>query len=360
MIVKTFQKYLIKLFLKKLLIISLIFSALIFILSVFDEISFFKNREVNFFFPYLITILNAPSTLYEIFPFIFLISTQFFFLNLIQKGELEVLKINGLDNLKVIKLLIMISFIIGLLIISFYYVFSSKMKFLYLDLKNSYSNDNKYLAVVTENGLWIKDEIDEKIYIISAQKIEDNYLKGVTISEFSSDFNLIQIYLSDSVDVSNMEWIILKPSLSKDNRNIRLKENIKIQTHFDIKKINGIFRNLSSLSILELINLKKDYKSLGYATNEVEIHLNKLFSFPFYLSIMTVISSIVMLNTKRNKTFIYHVTMGIFLSVLIYYLYYLFNLLGQNGKIPLLLSVWFPLFVLSTLITIGLIRINEK
>ena len=75
---------------------------------------------------------------------------------------------------------------------------------------------------------------------------------------------------------------------------------------------------------------------------------------------MTVISSIVMLNTKRNKTFIYHVTMGIFLSVLIYYLYYLFNLLGQNGKIPLLLSVWFPLFVLSTLITIGLIRINEK
>jgi len=48
------------------------------------------------------------------------------------------------------------------------------------------------------------------------------------------------------------------------------------------------------------------------------------------------------------------------LSVVIYYFYYLFNLLGQNGKIPLLVSIWLPLFMLMIFITIGLIRINEK
>ena len=99
--IKTFEYYLIKLFLKKVLIISLVFLSLIFILSIFDEISFFKDLDVNFFFPFLITILNAPSTLFEIFPFIFLIGSQFFFLELIQKNELEVLKINGLNNFKV-------------------------------------------------------------------------------------------------------------------------------------------------------------------------------------------------------------------------------------------------------------------
>jgi len=360
MIIKTFHNYLIKLFLKKILISSLIFLSLIFILSVFEEISFFKDANIDFFFPYLITFLNSPSTLFEIFPFIFLISTQFFFLNLIQKSELEVLKINGLNNLKIIKLLFVTSFILGLLIVSFYYTFSSKLKFLYLDLKNSYSSDDKYLAVVTENGLWIKDEIDHRIYIISAQKIENNFLKEVSISEFNNQFDLIQTFLSDKVDISNMEWIILKPTISKNNQNNRLDKNIKIKTHFNLKKINGLFRNLSSLNILELINQKNDYKTMGYSTNEIESHLYKIYFFPFFLSIMTVLSSIIMLNTKRNKTITYHIILGIFLSVLIYYLYYLFNLLGQNGKIPILLSAWFPLFILSALITIGLIRINEK
>lgn len=360
MVIKTFHNYLIRLFLKKLVISSLVFLSLIFILSVFEEISFFKNSNINFFLPYLITFLNSPSTLFEIFPFIFLISTQFFFLTLIQKGELEVLKINGLTNIKIIKILTVTSFILGLLIISFYYTFSSKLKFLYLELKNSYSSDDKYLAVVTENGLWIKDEIDQRIYIISAQKIEENYLKEVSITEFDEQFDLIQTFLSDKVDISKMEWIIYKPTLSKNNENNKLEKNIKIKTHFNLKKINGLFRNLSSLNIIQLINQKNDYKSLGYSTNEIQSHLYKIYLFPIFLSIMTVLSSIIMINTNRNKTITYHIILGIFLSVLIYYLYYLFNLLGQNGKIPILLSAWFPLFILSTLIIAGLIRINEK
>jgi lipopolysaccharide export system permease protein len=108
--IKTFEKYLIKLFLKKMLNISLIFLSLVFILSIFEEITFFQNSEVNFFFPFFLTLLNAPSTLFEIFPFIFLISSQFFFLELINKNELEVLKTNGLDNFKVIKILFFTSF----------------------------------------------------------------------------------------------------------------------------------------------------------------------------------------------------------------------------------------------------------
>ena len=93
------------------------------------------------------TLINSPSTLFEIFPFIFLISTQFFFLEIIDKNELEVLKINGLGNLKIIKILFFTSFFFGLILIAIYYNFSSKLKFIYLDLKNNHSNDNKYLAV---------------------------------------------------------------------------------------------------------------------------------------------------------------------------------------------------------------------
>ena len=358
--IKTYEHYLVKLFLKKILTISLMFLSLIFILSIFDEISFFKDLEVNFFFPFLITILNVPSTLFEIFPFIFLIGSQFFFLELIQKNELEVLKINGLNNLKVIKIIFFTSFILGVLLVSLYYNFSSKLKFVYLDLKNDYSNDNKYLAVVTENGLWIKDEIDNRIYIVNAGEIENEFLKEVSISVFSRDFDLIQILESKSIDISNLNWIIYNPTISKTNKTIKQEENITLKTHFDKKKINSLFSNLSSLNMLELSKLSNDYAELGYSTSEVKSHLNRLFSFPIYLSIMSIFASVIMFNIKRNKPMIFHIILGIFLSVLIYYFYYLFNLLGLSGKIPLTYSIWLPLLILTILIFIGLIRINEK
>tara|TARA_B100000780_G_scaffold92498_1_gene64111 strand:- start:278 stop:1357 length:1080 start_codon:yes stop_codon:yes gene_type:complete len=358
--IKTFEKYLIKLFLTKILNISLIFFSLVFILSIFEEISFFQKSDVNFFLPFLLTVLNTPSTLFEIFPFIFLISSQFFFLELINKNELEVLKTNGLDNFKVIRILFFSSFILGLILVIFYYNFASKLKFLYFDLKNSHSNDNKYLAVVTENGLWFKDEIDDKIYIINANTIEKKFLKKVSIYEFDANFNLLQTFDSEKVDVSNKKWVIQSPIISINNLNSKVDEDIKIITHFDLKKINSMFDNLSSLNIIELNKLIQDYDNLGYSTNEADSHLHRLYSFPIFVSTMTILASIIMFNIKRNKPLIFHIIIGIFLSVLIYYLYYLFGIMGQNGKIPLLSSIWLPLLILTIINFIGLVRINEK
>ena len=48
------------------------------------------------------------------------------------------------------------------------------------------------------------------------------------------------------------------------------------------------------------------------------------------------------------------------MSVVIYYINYFSNILGENGKISTTLSVWMPLLILSLISSIGLVRINEK
>ena len=358
--IKTFEKYLIVLFAKKIINVSFIFLALVFILSVFEEISFFKDMDVSISFPFLLTALNTPSTLFNIFPFIFLISTQFFFLELINKNELEVLKVNSLNNFKIIKILFFTSILLGSLLVLIFYNFSSTMKFAYLDLKNDYSNDNKYLAVVTENGLWIKDEIDKKIYIIQASDIEGTYLKEVSIFEFNKSFDLSRVIEAKKVNIIDYEWVIFSPNVSINNNNTSLNESINIVTHFNHSKIKSLFRSLSSLNIFELIKQRNEYKSLGYSTSEINSHLNRLYSFPFFVTIMTLLASIIMLNIKKSKPIIFHIILGIFLSVSVYYFYFLFNLFGESGKIPILVSIWAPLVMFSLFIIIGLIRINEK
>ena len=56
----------------------------------------------------------------------------------------------------------------------FYYNGASKLKYFYTDIKNKFSNDNKYLAVVTDSGLWLKDESNDTTLIIKA-----NYIKKI-------------------------------------------------------------------------------------------------------------------------------------------------------------------------------------
>jgi len=358
--IKIYQTYIIKLYTKVFSFVFLSFFSLIIILNIFEEISYFKNTESSFIFPFYLTFLNAPSVVYETFPFIFFISTQFFFIRLLDKEELDIFKKISLSNFKLISLLSSFSFILSIFIIFVFYNLSSNLKFMYLDIKNKYSKDNKYLAIVTENGLWIKDEIDNKINIINAEKIENETLKFVTINQFSNNYQILGSILADEINIKNKNWIIKKGNFSKNNKKIETKENIVFKSNFNSKIINTLFSDLSSLNFFELKSLKDDYKKIGYSLTNINVHYQRLFSYPFYLTIMTLFGSIVMLNIKRNKSKIFHIILGTLFSVLIYYINYFSSLLGQNERLPEVLSIWLPLIIISLFCTIGLVNINEK
>ncbi len=354
------RKFLILLFLKKIFLIFFIFLCLVFVLNLFDEVSFFKDISSNIFLPLATTALNSPSIIYLIFPFIFLIAAQLFFIDLIEKNELDLFKINGYTNIKIVSFIGLVSFVLGIIIVVFFYNFSSKLKFIYLELKNSYSLDDKYLAVINQNGLWIKDVIGDETYIVNATKIEEDTIKNVTISIYNNDFDILKIISTDTVNISKNDWIIKKPNIFIENKSVKSEQDIILNTNFNILKINSLFKNLSALNFYQLYQLKKDYLNINYSFEEIDIHIKKLISFPFYLTIMSILSSIIMLNIKRNNPQIVYLLIGIFSSVTIYYINVLSQTLGTNGTIPLDLSIWMPMIILSIIIMIGLVRINEK
>ena len=357
---KIYEKYIFKKFLEKFLIVTLIFLSLSIILGVFEEISFFKDAEANVFLPYLMTLLNAPITLFEIFPFIFLISTQFVFYEIFNKDELIILKVNGLDNFKIIKTLFISSISLGILMIILYYNFASKLKFIYTDIKNQFTNDNKYLAVVNDSGLWLKDEVKDSVLIVKSKYIKENFLIEVIINEFDRKFKLKKTIQAEKIDISKKNWIIFSPKITENNILKSNIEQINYLTNFNEEKINNLFSNFSTLNLLELFNLKEDYETLGYSSDEVKIHLLKLFSTPFLYTLMTILSCVIMFNVKKNKNLFFHIILGIFISVMIYYLKFMFVSLGNTGVIPASVSIFFPIIFISLVTLMGLVRINEK
>ena len=180
------------------------------------------------------------------------------------------------------------------------------------------------------------------------------------VSEFDNNFQLIRVIQSEKIDIKENNWIIYNPIITNNNSSIIKKEKILLKTNFNYEKINNIFSNVSTLDFLKLFRLKKDFEDLGYSTSEIYIHLLKLFTTPIIYSILTIISSILMINTSKSTPLFYHISLGFFVSVIIYYIMFFFSSLAISGGIPVIMSYLFPIMFLSIISIMGLVSIHDK
>ena len=356
---KTYIKFLCYIFLRSFFYVFLVMFSLVFILNVLSELEFFKDIDIGIDFTLLLSLLNSPSMIFEMFPFIFLLTTQFFFIKLFNNNELEVFKYSGLKNSSILIIISFLSLIMGIIIITIFYNFSANLKNFYLEEKSQYTTDGKYLAVVTKNGLWIKDEIDDKIYIINSTEIKDNFLIDNFITEFNKNYEVIRNVQSKKIDVSKKQWLISNAKIYNNN-DYEIKEVLKINTNFNYKRITTLYSNLSSLNFFQIIELKNNYKKLNYSLTEVNMQILKIIAFPIYLVLITILSALIMFKIKRLDTTTFKISSGLFISVIIYYINNFFLVMGNTEKIPLIFAIFSPLVILGFINTFMIYKINEK
>ena len=361
MIFNQYQNYLTKLFLKNILIIFLVFIFLSFFLNIFEEIKYFENKENEIYYPIILTILNIPSIIFEILPFIFLLGVMFFFINLYDNEEIDFLRTNGVNNIKITLIISVVSLTVGIILIVVYYSFSANLKSLYLDMKYKYSDTGDHLAVVNEDGLWIKEKgPNNKIYIVNAKNYKINYLENLKIVELDKNYKLINTIVAEIALINNKTWQLNKVKIYSEKKQTKNLKNYTYESSFDSKIISNLYSNLNSLNILQLIKLKENYKSIGYSATEVRLHLNKIYSTPFYLMLTTIIGALLMFKLNFIKSKFFLVVVGVLVSVIFYYINYFSILFGKNETLPVEISVWLPQVLIFLISAMGLVKLNEK
>ena len=356
---KVYIKFISTIFFKTLFFVFFIITSLVFILNLLTELEFFKDENVKISFTFFLSFLNSPTLIFEIFPFILLLTVQLFFIKIFENKEIEIFKYSGLKNTNIIFILSILVTITSIFLISIFYNLSSNMKNVYLELKSNYSNDGKYLAVITKNGLWIKDIIDEKIIITNSSYVEGNHLIKNFITEFDENFNVIRNIQSDRIDISNNNWKIEKARIYQKNNYI-VSPQIQLKTNFDLDRIKTLYSNLSALDMFELFELRKNYLKLNYSITDINLHILKIASYPILLLLISIFAAVIMLNIKQVKSSTFKVSIGIFFSVIIYYLNNFSYVLGSTERISIFLSISIPIIILSTINCIMLYGVNKK
>ena len=145
-----------------------------------------------------------------------------------------------------------------------------------------------------------------------------------------------------------------------DNKKTEFIDYYNYNSTFDSNIIANLYSNLNSLNIFQLLKLKQNYKSIGYSATEIKLHLNKLYSLPIYLTLTTIIGSLLMFRLNFIKSKFFLVVIGVIVSVTFYYINYFAILFGKNETLPVEVAIWLPQVLIFLICVLGLTRLNEN
>lgn len=348
---------------KTILKVIFIFYCFGLILNLFEEIEFFKDTDSSILIPLSLTALYIPSIIIKLMPFIILISSMWFLLNLRNSTDLLTMKVFGYSNFKIFFTLALISFMFGWIILFAFNPITSTMIKYYEQTKSKFSRDVDHLISINKNGLWIKESTDDGYRIITADESRSKVIKNSIIFNFDKNNNLINKIYSKKTDISNNEWKLEEVTINKFDEGVSSQnylDKFSIVSKYNYEKITSLFKNFDTMSFLELILNYDDLQRKGYNKSYLDQSLNSMLSMPFFLFIMTSLASILTMNTLKKSNNIAFIIAGIIVSVAIYYFKDLSLALGQTNRISLSLAVWIPVITLGLFSSIGVLQINEK
>ena len=287
---------------------------------------------------------------------------MFFFISLYDKGEIELLRSNGVDNLKITIVISIVSLMLGIILIVLYYSFSANLKSLYLNIKYKYSDTGDHLAVVNENGLWIKEQSIEnkRIFIINAKNYKIKSLEKLEITELNNNYKLLNTIVADKADIKETTLILSTVQIYSQDKNTQILGSYVYSSSFNEEIISNLYSTLHSLNILQLIKLQDNYKSIRYSSTDVSLHLNNIYSLPVYLTLTTIIGALLMFKLTFIKSQFFLVVVGVLVSVIFYYINYFSVLFGKNETLPVEVAVWLPQLLIFLICTLGLTKLNEN
>ena len=360
---KIILNYLIFNFLKTFIVFIIVFYCFGMILNLFEEIEFFKNIEVSFLTPLILTSIFIPSMIIKFLPFIIFLSSMWFMIKIRNNRDLLTLKVFGYSNFKIFFVLAITSFVLGWLILLVANPITSSMSKYYEKTKSNYSRDIDHLVTFNKNGLWIKENLNGKQRIISAAKPQEYNLIDVTIFHMDKKSNFIEKILSKKANIKNNKWVLNDVIIFKLKNGVLNKTKVdsyEINSIYNYEKINSLFKNFDTMSFPEIVFNYRKLSNEGYNVIFLNQSLHSMLSLPFFLFVMTALASILTLNTLKKSDNFKFILLGLLLTVLIFYFKDLSLALGQTDRIPLILAVWAPVIALSFFTFIGVLQINEK
>jgi lipopolysaccharide export system permease protein len=362
---KSINRYIIKEFLKSLLVVLCVMFSIILLITLLEEFNYFKSKQDLKFIQFIIfTFLKIPNLLFNLFPFIVLFSGIVFYLKIYNYNEVISLRVMGYSNIQIILIPALTCFVMGYLLVFLIVPFTSSMLKYYEEIKSEY-DQTKNLVFVNETGIWIIDKNENAKNIIRIDKIDKNFsnIKQITIYNYDKDNNFIKRIDANEGIINDNNWQLSQVNIVSSN-NKRNSENYfnnyNYKSNIKINELKNIYKNTETTSLLDINKEMLILDDKGYSITDLRIRYQKLISFPIYLLAMSILSGLMIINLGKTSNYLKYGSYGVIISVVIYFLNDLSITIAKSGIISVDFSVWIPIFLIILINLIGIIQVNAK
>jgi len=273
-----------------------------------------NGYSISTYFQY--SLLNLAAILTKLIPLSFLLSLMIFLVKQIQDNEFIILWTSGVKKLKVVNLL----FFISVFILFFYILFSAFITPYALNKSRTLLNKegfNSFLPTIRVQQFsdsfkgftfFVEEKFENEIKNVFMFD-KSNALKNLTSNQ--SELNSTTIIAKEGI-VDNRKMVLFDGSIISTNKNNGENDIVKFeQINIDLRNLKtGTIRQLKfqETSSKNLIDCIKNPSELiincnENANSEIITVLNRRFLLPFYIPIVALICSFLLIKAQSKKNF---------------------------------------------------------
>lgn len=357
---KLLDKYILKEFLKILVITILSFIALFLIVDFFDKIRMFLSNNASAGQMASYFVYSIPMIISYIFPPAVLLATLMTFSSLSKFNEITAMKANGINIYRISLPLIIFAAIAAVFLFYFNELISpaSIQKTEYI-VKVEVQKQ-KTLGFFKQNEIWYHAE--NAVYNFKMFDVDKNIIRGVTINYLNPDFTLKSRIDAQSAEWKNDQWVFYNLLITHfDNNNNPVLEWSKEKVINIPEKPNDfkvMQKDVEKMGYFELSKYVKKIRLEGYDVTKYLVDLQGKIAFPMVILIMVFIAVPFSLRSERSGGVMQSIGLGIFIGFSYWIVHAFCMSLGRSEILPVFLAAWGANILFAALAAVLFYRVH--
>lgn len=348
------DKYVLKEFCKMFIYIVLCTTILVFFVNFLEFYGEVEKLKIKIFDAIKIVLLRTPPVIESALYFIVLLSNSFTLTKLSLTSELTAILANKKSLVDIIIVQSVFIFIFGLVYVSLFNPYISKMLEISNNIEKKYTNKEKNNYMITKNGIWFKQpnmendvEVGEIIF-----KANELYLENLEFKDTTVIFNLSNGAFQKKIKANSMKYMgdkFILENCQVIKKDVEYVDQIIIPTklteNFLRQYIKNQYKDIDMMSFNELVKLIIEFKKSGLDTTKFVVKLYVMLLIPFMYVVMIILSYAFLSVNARRQDYILNIFKTIVGGFIVFTLQNVLTNLGSSGLIAEFASTVIP-FVL--------------
>lgn len=358
----TLWRYVLRGFLRSVLAVFLVIALVILLFGGVENLRRFADSPASAGDIVSITLLEAPETLYQVFPLVLMLGSLVTFLRFARTSELVVMRASGVSALRLVRVPVVAAVVIGIGFVAFVNPFVAATIKRGLVVEDEFRAGGGSQMSFSAEGVWLRqaDEPNGQTVIQAARSNADGtILSRVRMYRFDADGTIYSRIDALAARLMPGEWQLEQATqwdLDAEGRFERVATGgrITLPTTLTSAQILDSFSPPEVVGFWHLGAFIATMEESGFSGLRHRLFLQSELAKPALFAAMVLIGAAFALRPSRFGQTGVMVVLAVLAGFALYFLKNFAESLGAGGQIPIMAAAWTPP-IAAILLALGLL-----